>query len=177
MDPIADTLDIDCFSIAGGMGDRREIEKRQDVLVYATEPLETDIELTGPIVAQLFAVSSVPDTDFTVTLVDVFEDGFANLIQDGIIRTSYRESYIKPSLIKPGCVYAYDIDLWATSYVVKKGHRIRLEVSSSCFDRYDRNPNTGEPFGKSTKTACATQKIYHTQGYQSNITLPIIPRL
>ena len=176
MNPVADTLDIDCYSIAGQMGDRSEIEVRQDVLVYSTEELDSDMEITGPIKANLFAASSAVDTDFTVTLVDVFEGGYANLIQDGIIRASYRDSDLEPSPIAPGKVYEYTIDLWATSYVVKKGHRFRVEVSSSCFNRYDRNTNTGEPFGKATGTVPAKQTVFHSREYPSHITLPIIPR-
>jgi len=174
--PIDNTLYLDCYSIAGEMEDRSEIEKRQDVLVYSTEELDTDMEITGPLKAILYAASSAVDTDFTVTLVDVFEDSYANLIQDGILRTSYRDSDLKPSPIIPDKIYEYAIDLWATSYVVKKGHRFRVEVSSSCFNRYDRNTNTGEPFGKAAGTITAKQKIFHSKEYPSHIILPLIPK-
>lgn len=173
MDPVADTLDMDCWSFAGEMDDRREVEGRRDVLVYTTATLESDIELTGSVTARLYAASSAVDTDFTITLVDVFEDGYANQIQDGIIRASYRDSDIRSSLIEPGRVYGYDVDLWATSYVVKKGHRIRVEVSSSCFNKYDRNPNTGESFGAAVKSVQAKQTIHHSKLYPSCVTLPV----
>lgn len=174
--PIDNTLYLDCYSIAGEMGDRSEIEERQDVLVYSTDKLDSDMEITGPLKAKLFAASSAVDTDFTVTLVDVFENEYANLIQDGIIRASYRDSDLEPSPIIPGKIYEYTVDLWATSYVVKKGHRLRVEVSSSCFNRYDRNTNTGEPFGKATGTVLAKQTVFHSREYPSHIILPLIPK-
>jgi putative CocE/NonD family hydrolase len=174
--PIDNTLYLDCYSIAGEMGDRSEIEERQDVLVYSTDKLDSDMEITGPLKAKLFAASSAVDTDFTVTLVDVFENEYANLIQDGIIRASYRDSDLEPSPIIPGKIYEYTVDLWATSYVVKEGHRLRVEVSSSCFNRYDRNTNTGEPFGKATRTVLAKQMVFHSREYPSHIILPLIPK-
>ena len=146
------------------------------MLVYTSEPLEAPLEITGPILARLFVASSAPDTDFTATLVDVFPDGTANPMQDGILRMSYRESEVTPSRIEPGRVYEIDIDLWATSYVVGRGHRLRLEVSSSDFDRYDRNPNTGDPFGHATRTQPATQTLFHDATRPSRIILPVIPR-
>ncbi|MFP6745034.1 MAG: CocE/NonD family hydrolase, partial [Alphaproteobacteria bacterium] len=149
---------------------------RDDVLVFTTDVLADDMELTGPITAKLFAASSARDTDFTVTVTDMFPDGYGNYIQDGIIRASYRESDITPSAIEPGRVYGYDIDLWATSYVVLKGHRLRVEVSSSCFNRYDRNPNTGDAFGRSAAPIKATQTIHHSRQYPSHVTLSVMPR-
>ena len=122
------------------------IEKRQDVLVYTGEMLSQDTEVTGPISLSLYAASSAPDTDFTAKLIDLRPDGYAQNIAEGVIRARFRESHTAPSLITPGEVYAYTIDLWATSHVFKAGHRLRLEVSSSNFPRYDRNPNTGHDF-------------------------------
>jgi putative CocE/NonD family hydrolase len=108
--------------------------------------------------------------------VDVFPDGYLHLVQVGIQRASYRESDAKPSDIEPGKIYKYNIDLWATSYVVKAGHKLRIEISSSNFDRFARNLNTGAEFGMTSEMTSATQSIYHTEEYPSHITLPIIPR-
>ena len=115
------------------------------------------------------------DTDFTATLVDHFPDGYAHLIQEGIIRSRFWDPSTEPTLLDPGEVYEFNIDLWAMSYVVKKGHRILVEISSSNFNRYDRNPNTGHQFGVDDVVMSATQTIYHTQEYPSHITLPVIP--
>jgi putative CocE/NonD family hydrolase len=172
-DPVAETVGLYCWSLCTQLGDRREIEKRGDVVSYTTEPLESDIELTGPIKTILHAASSAVDTDFTVTLVDVFEDGTANQIRDGIIRAACRDDPYRASPIAPGKVYAYAIDLAATSYLVRAGHRIRVDVSSSCFDQYDRNPNTGERFGYAVKTMMAEQAIHHSRDHPSQILLPI----
>lgn len=176
MNPVADTVDIDCWAIAGQMRDRREYELRQDVLCYTSGTLTSDLDLTGPITAQLFATSSAIDTDFTVTLVDVFPDGYCNTIQDGILRVSYRDPACAPLHIEPGRVYPFDIDLWSTSYVVKQGHKLRVEISSSSFDRYDRNPNTGEPFGRAERSIVATQTVHHTAAFPSHLVLPVMRR-
>jgi putative CocE/NonD family hydrolase len=175
-DPVADTVGTSIWAFAAQMGDRRPVERRADVLVYTSTPLEHDLEITGPLEAHLFVTSSARDTDVTVTLVDVFQDGTANLIQDGILRLSYRDSDIAPTLIEPGRVYDVRVDLWATSYVVKRGHRLRVEISSSAFDRYDRNPNTGEPFGTAAHGVPATQTLFHDATRPSHIVLPVVPR-
>jgi len=164
------------WMLAETLQDRARLAERADVLVYDTAPLENDIEITGPILASLYASSSAVDTDFTVTLVDVFPDGYAHLIQEGILRASYRDPDQAPSPIEPGQVYPYTIDLWATSYVVKAGHIIRVEVSSSNFNCFDRNPNTGEPFGTAVNPIPADQRIFHTVEYPSHIKLPLRPR-
>jgi len=174
-DPVADTVEIDCWSLAGQMGDRRPIERRADVLVYTSAPLEADLEVTGPITATLHIQSSAPDTDFTVALVDVFENQTAHLVQDGILRARYRESLEAPSLLEPGRPYTLTVDLWATSHVFRKGHWLRVEVSSSCFNRYDRNPNTADLFGRAPAGVKATQTIHHAADRASRITLPVRP--
>ena len=176
-DPITVSLETNLWELARHLKDRTEVEKRADVLVYTTPELEEDIEITGPITVTLHAASSARDTDFTATLVDIFPDGYAHMIQEGIVRARYRNSDRNPSLIEPGKVYEYIIDLWATSFLVKKGHKIRVEISSSNFNRYDRNPNTGHEFGMDAETIKATQTIYHDTKRPSHITLPIIPRL
>jgi uncharacterized protein len=171
--PIDETLQMDCWAIAGEMGDRREIEARDDVLVYTGPLLETDIELTGPVTAELHITSSATDTDFTVVLADVFPDGRVNKIQDGIMRTGFRDPDHAPQPMEPGQVYTLKVDLWATSYLVAKGHQLRVEISSSDFNRYDRNPNTGAPFGHSPTTVTAEQTVHHDATYPSHIVLPV----
>lgn len=175
-DPVADTVGLDCWATCKVLGDRREIEKRSDVLVYTSVPLEKDVEITGPIQAVLYASSDATDTDFTVTLVDVFEDGTANQIQEGIVRARYRDDTFRPSLIEPGRVYKYVIDLVASSYLVKAGHCIRVDVSSSCFNRYDRNPNTGEKIGYASEVKIARQEIHHSSEFSSHVLLPVMVR-
>jgi len=175
-DPVTISLETGMWSMAKELKDRVSVEKRKDVLVYTMPKLDKELEITGPINVTLFAASSATDTDFTATLVDVFPDGYAHMIQEGIVRARYRNSDSEASLIEPGKVYEYTIDLRATSYVVKQGHRIRVEISSSNFNRWDRNPNTGNEFGMDDKVIKATQTIYHDKKYPSHITLPIIPR-
>jgi putative CocE/NonD family hydrolase len=158
-----------------GAYDQTRIEQRQDVLVYTTPPLEQDTEVTGPVVVTLFASSSAQDTDFTAKLVDVSPSGYAMNLTDGIIRARHREPRQPASLIEPNDIYEYNIDLWATSNVFKQGHRIRVEVSSSNFPRFDRNTNTGEAIGSDTRFVSALQTVYHTSDYPSHISLPIVP--
>ncbi|RJP66709.1 MAG: CocE/NonD family hydrolase [Candidatus Abyssobacteria bacterium SURF_17] len=174
-DPVPTTLGLDLWFLAAQLQDRPPVGERSDVLVYTSAPLEKGIELTGPISVTLYAASSAVDTDFTATLLDVFPDGYLHLIQEGIVRASYRESDTEPTPIEPDKVYEYDIDLWATSHVVRAGHRLRVEISSSNFDRFARNLNTGKNSGTTSDMLPATQKIYHTPEYPSHITLPIIP--
>ncbi|MBI5116920.1 CocE/NonD family hydrolase [Candidatus Poribacteria bacterium] len=175
-DPVKIHYDIDLWALAAQMKDRLPAEKREDALVYTSAPLEENTEITGPIKVTLYAASSAVDTDFTATLVDVFPNGYLHLIQEGIQRASSRESDTGPTFLKPEEIYEYNIDLWATSYVLKAGHKIRVEISSSNFDRFDRNLNTGAEFATTSETAKATQNIYHSEEYPSYITLPVIPR-
>jgi putative CocE/NonD family hydrolase len=160
-----------------GPFDQRPIEARPDVLVYTTLPLERDTEVTGPIEVQLWATSSAPDTDFVARLVDVYPDGRSINLTDGIIRARYRDfrKGEPPSLIEPGRPYAYAIDLWATSNVFKVGHRIGLQVTSSNFPRWDRNPNTGHSFGADAELRVAHQEILHDRAHPSYVRLPLIP--
>ena len=162
--------------IPQGVADQRPVEDRQDVLVYTSESLARELEVTGPIKVHLFASSSAVDTDFTAKLVDVRPDGYAHNLQDGIIRTRFRTSRSEPSMIEPGRVYAFVIDLWATSHLFKTGHRVRVEISSSNFPRFDRNPNTGAPLGQDARLEAARQTVHHMEEYPSHIVLPIIPR-
>jgi uncharacterized protein len=145
------------------------------VLVYSTEPLPEDLEVTGPIVATLYASSSAPDTDFTAKLVDVSECGTALNLTDGIIRARWRNSRTTPAMLTPGKVEEFKIDMWSTSNVFKKGHRIRLEISSSNFPRFDRNPNTGHDLFADAEMLPAMQTIMHNRTFASHLTLPLIP--
>jgi hypothetical protein len=174
--PVDIATETDMWLMAAQLKDRTQVEERDDVLVYTSPALEEDMEVTGPISVTLYAASSAVDTDFTAALIDVFPDGYTHLIQEGIQRARYREGDAGPTFLTPDKIYKYNIDLWATSHVIKAGHRIRVEISSSNFDRFDRNLNTGNEFGTSSEMVIATQTIYHTSEYPSHITLPIIPR-
>jgi putative CocE/NonD family hydrolase len=158
-----------------GVADQREVERRQDVLVYTGEPLEQPLEVTGPLSVVLYAASSAPDTDFTAKLVDVRPDGYAQNIADGILRARYRESRTRPKLLSPGEPTEFCIDLWATSHVFLPGHRLRVEIASSNFPRFDRNLNTGGDQATGTQFQVAEQTVFHTQRFQSHILLPVIP--
>jgi putative CocE/NonD family hydrolase len=164
------------LGLALGVFDQSKIEEREDVLIYTGEALASDMEVTGPVSLKLFAASSAPDTDFTAKLIDVRPNGYAQNIVEGVLRARFRESLTAPTLIAPEKVYEYTIDLWATSHVFKAGHRLRLEVSSSNFPRYDRNPNTGHEFGVDDELRAAQQTIFHNQRYPSHLVLPVIPR-
>ncbi len=137
-------LCCDAEHLAPGPQDQRKVEARADVLSFSTPPLTEDTEVTGPVTLELYASSSAVDTDFTAKLVDVSPTGYAQNLTEGILRASYRNSDAHPEPLQPGQVYPLHIDLWSTSNVFHKGHRIRLEVSSSNFPRFDRNLNTGK---------------------------------
>ncbi len=157
------------------------LSTRQDVIVFQTPPLEEDTEVTGPIRVELWASSSAVDTDFTAKLLDVYPpnedypEGYAMNLGDSIIRARYRNSFEKPELLEPGSIYKFIIQPYPTSNLFKKGHKIRLDISSSNWPRFDKNPNTGEPLGLSTRTVKATNTIYYGNKYPSHIVLPIIP--
>jgi putative CocE/NonD family hydrolase len=159
-----------------GPMDQRAVEKRRDVLVYTSTPLKRDLEVTGAVEVVLRASSSASDTDFTAKLVDVFPGGETRNLTDGILRARYRESLEKPQLMKPGEVYLLTIDAGVTSNVFLKGHRIRVEISSSNFPRFDRNLNTGKVVEDEVHLRTARQVIYHDRNYSSYIQLPVIPK-
>jgi putative CocE/NonD family hydrolase len=158
------------------------LSARNDILVFQSEPLEEDIEITGEISVKLWISSTAPDTDFTAKLIDVypassdFPGGFDLLIGDGIVRTRFRESLSSERLMQPGEVYPVTIKLYPTSNVFKQGHRIRVDVSSSNFPRFDVNPNTGEPLNDHRRMQTAINTVYHDRQRPSHILLPIIPR-
>src|SRR5262249_43332794 len=132
LDPVAETVGGNCWALCTALGDRRALDDRADILRYVSEPLDADLELTGPVRAVLHAATSAVDTDFTVTLCDVFADGTVNPIQDGIVRARYRDGMDAPAPVEPGAIVRYELDLFAASYVVAAGHRVRVDVSSSC---------------------------------------------
>jgi uncharacterized protein len=158
-----------------GPRDQRAAENRSDVLVYSSKPLGEDMEATGPVTLELWAKSSAVDTDFTAKLVDVAPNGLALNLTDGILRMRYRDSQEKPEMMNPDQVYKITVDLWATSNVFKKGHILRLEVSSSNFPRFDRNLNTGAEQATSREFISATNTILHDAEHPSALVLPVIP--
>lgn len=175
-DPVTISSQTDIWGKASALPDRTELLERADVLTYTTAPFDEALEITGPITVNLFASSTAPDTDFTAALVDVFPDGYSLMIQEGILRASFRDREALPSPIVPGEVYLFPIDLWAPSYVVPAGHRLRVEISSSNFPRFARNLNTGHEFGMSDEIAIADQTVYHTEQHPSHVLLPVVPR-
>lgn len=160
-DPVAWTVAADCWAISRYHGDRRPIEARPDVLSYTTGPLAAPLEIVGPVKAGLWVQSSAPATDFVAALCDVFPDGSVNLIQDGILRTNQVPGFTA------GQPCALEIDLWSTAYRVAAGHRLRLEVTSSDFNRYDRHPNTAAPFGHEATPVVAHQSVLHDAAHPS----------
>ncbi len=166
-----------CQALPTGNGpeDQRPAEERKDVLVYTTTSFVKDTEVTGPVSLDLYVSSSAVDTDFTGKLVDVWPDGFAQNLTEGILRLRYRNSQEKPELANPGETYHISVDLWATSNVFLAGHKLRLEVSSSNFPRFDRNLNTGEEQARATRMVKATNVIYHDKAHPSALILPVVP--
>lgn len=157
------------------------LSHRNDVLVFQSDPLSEDVEVTGELKVKLWASSSVLDTDFTVKLIDVhppypdYPAGFDQLLTDGILRARFRDSLFEERLMEPGRIYELTLTLYPTSNVFKKGHRIRVDVSSSNYPRFDVNPNTGEPLAQHRRMQVATNTIYHDRTHPSHIILPIIP--
>lgn len=158
--------------IAGPI-DQSHIEKRSDILCYTTPELEKDTEITGPLELHLFAATSARDTDFIAKLIDVCPDGRAFNVTDGVIRACYRKSILQPELVTPGEVNEYIINMAHTSQLFRKGHRIRIDITSSNFPYLDRNMNTGNPIGEDAQGIPATQTIYHQPKYASYIDLPV----
>jgi putative CocE/NonD family hydrolase len=166
-----------CQRLPTGVGpeDQRPAEQRPDVLVYTTAEFAKDTEVTGPVSLDLYASTSAVDTDFTGKLVDVWPNGFAQNLTEGILRLRYRNSQEKPEVSNPGETYHITVDLWATSNVFLAGHKLRLEVSSSNFPRFDRNLNTGEEQARATRMVKATNMIFHNKAHPSALIVPIVP--
>lgn len=158
------------FLYRPGSLDVSEVQRREDVLTYTSEPLDNDLDVVGPLRAILHASSSARDTDFSVRLSDVFPDGRAIVLQSGILRARYRDIGA-PELLEPGRVYRFEIDMWATANRFKAGHRLRVDVCSADFPRYDRNSNLGGAPGDHVP---AQQAIYHDSQHPSHVILPIL---
>jgi hypothetical protein len=159
-----------------GALDQSDLELRDDVLVYTSDPLEEDLVVIGPVTVRLWAASTARDTDFTAKLVDVHLDGIAHNVLDRIVRARYRNgARSAPSLITPGETYEYTIPLGDTATVFRRGHRIRLEISSSNFPHYARNLNTGRPLGQDAEIVTATQTIFHDAAHPSHLELTVAP--
>lgn len=159
-----------------GPKDQAKTEARNDVLVYTSDVLEDRVEITGPVQARLWVTSSAVDTDFVVRLTDVYPDGQSINLVDGIVRMSARNGTLEHDLMEPGEVYPITIDCWATSNVFLPGHRIRVQVTSSNFPKWNRNLNTGASNEDTAEYVSATQQILHDEEHPSHIVLPVIPR-
>lgn len=173
--------DQKCGAHVWNCKDELPLSARRDVLVFQTQPLAEDLEVTGPIDVKLFASSSAPDTDFTAKLIDVYPPGsalpagFDLNIADGIQRARYRNSLERAEPLRPGEVYEITIRMYPTSNLFKKGHRIRLDLSSSNYPRFDVNPNTGDPLAQHRRMEVAVNRVFHEAGKASHVVLPVIP--
>lgn len=158
-----------------GPRDQRVIEARKDVLVYTSEELRSSVAIAGPVRISLFAETDGRDTDWVVKLVDVYPDGFAMNIAEGILRARFRKGLDKPELLQPNHVYEFPVDMAGTANVFQPRHKIRVDITSSNFPQFDRNPNTGEPLGSSDRVRIAKQTIHHGAAQASQIVLPVVP--
>jgi predicted acyl esterase len=156
-----------------GPKDQRRVESRDDIVLFTTDVLSEPIEVTGRIIAKLFVSSDCPDTDFTVKLTDMYPDGRSMLVTDGVLRTRFRESFQEEKFLEMGKIYEISVDLWSTSLIFNKGHKVRVAVSSSNSPRFDPNPNTGHAFRADKETRVATNTIYFSEKHPSQILLPI----
>jgi predicted acyl esterase len=154
-----------------GSVDVSDVQQRPDVLAYTTEPLEDDLDVVGPLRMILYASSSAIDTDFVARLTDVFPDGRAIQLQAGALRTRYRDLDGEPSFIEPGRVYRLEIDMWATANRFKAGHRLRVDISSADFPKYDRNTNRG---GDPGDPIPADQRVYRDPGHPSHLEVRVL---
>ena len=161
-------------AVQGGSFDQREMEKRKDILVYTSEPLKEGVEVSGFIKSTLYLSSDAKDTDLTIKLIDVYPDGTAFNLDETIQRVRYREGYEKEVFMNQGNIYEVPLTPMATSNYFKKGHRIRIEVSSSNFPRFARNLNSGGNNYDEINSRIATNKIHHSSNYPSSISLPFV---
>jgi putative CocE/NonD family hydrolase len=184
----ADTFTYDPANPTPFLIDSRELEtslnedftslnaSRPDALVFTSKPLTKPIEVTGQMSATLWAATDAKDTDWNIMLLDVFPDGRAERVQDGVARARFRHGFDKEVMLTPGSVEQYDIDLWFTSRVFAPGHRLRVSVSSALFPKYDRNLNTGGNNERDSTFVIAHQRLVHDAAHPSHVTLPVIPR-
>jgi len=157
-----------------GPMDQRAIGERKDLLKFATPVLQSPVEVTGRVVIELWAESDAPDTDFMAKLIDVYPDGTERLVLDSAIRARFREGFDHEVFMKKGEVYKFNIDLWSTSLIFNKGHRIEIQVSSSNDPRFDPNPNTGKALRADKQTQVATNAIHHDRVHPSRALLPVV---
>ncbi len=158
-----------------GPRDQRPLERREDVLVYTSPMLDQEITVAGTIHMKLYAATDGPDTDWMIKLIDVQPDGYAMPVSEGIIRARFRQGIDQMELLTPGQVYEYDIEMMPTANVFQPGHRIRIDITSSNFPQFDRNPNTGADLGESTELRIARQTIHHGGEMASHLVLPTVP--
>ena len=161
-------------AVQGGSFDQQEMELREDILVYTSEPFQEGTEISGFIESKLYLSSDVKDTDLTIKIIDVYPDGTAYNLDETIQRVRYRDGYEKEVFMEEGKVYEVNLTPMSTSNHFKKGHSVRIEVSSSNFPRFDRNMNTGGNNYDETEGVIATNKIHHSNKYPSSISLPIM---
>jgi len=173
-DPVP-TLGGPQLTIPAGPMDQRKIERRPDVLVFTGEPLVEPLEVTGRVRVRLWVSSDAPDTDFVAKLCDVYPDGRSINICEGILRARFRDSFRKEERMTPGRLYPITLDLWSTSVLFNRGHRLRVHVTSSSAPGYDPNPNTGEPFRAGDRTRVARNTLYLDERRPSHILLPVMP--
>ncbi|TLF77220.1 CocE/NonD family hydrolase [Nonomuraea sp. KC401] len=159
------------FHYTPGSGDVSEVQRRGDVLVYTTPPLDEDLDVVGPLLMVLYAGSSAVDTDFNVRLSDVWPDGRAFHVQSGMLRARYRTDDGAPELLEPGKIYRLEVDMWATAMRFRAGHRLRVDISSADFPRFDRNTNLG---GEPGAPVVATQTIYRDRDHPSHLVVPVV---
>lgn len=175
-DPVPFLSAFASSSQIGGPDDYAAIEERRDILVYTSAPVEEPLEVTGPVRLVLYAASSAVDTDFVGRLIDLHPDGVAQRICDGMVRARFRLGYDVPErFLTPGETVRYEIDMWSTSHTFLTGHKLRLEVTSSAFPRYDRNLNTGGAIATGTEMAVAVNTVYHSPEQASHLILPVVP--
>ena len=162
------------LTAAVGPADQRSVENRPDMLVFTSEALKEPLEVTGRIRVKLWISSSAVDTDWTAKLCDVYPDGRSMLVTDGLIRARYRESFQQERLLEPGKVYPVEIDLWSTSLIFNRGHRLRVAISSSNSPRFEPNPNTAAAFRADDQTVIAHNTVYLDRDRHSHILLPVV---
>jgi putative CocE/NonD family hydrolase len=157
-----------------GPHDQRPVERRGDVLVYSSEILKDPLAIAGPVKMKLWAATDGPDTDWMVKLVDVYPNGYAMNIAEGILRARFRQGLDKPELLQPNQAYEFEVDMVGTANVFQPGHRIRVDITSSNFPQFDRNLNTGDKPGEGTKPRVARNTVFHTGDRPSAIILPVV---
>jgi putative CocE/NonD family hydrolase len=179
LNPVPTTGGNNCCGTptSAGPADQRPIERREDILVYTSGFLEDPITIAGPVKIKLDASTDGPDTDWMIKLIDVYPNGLSMPVSEGILRARFREGLDKINLLTPDKVYSYDIEMTGTANVFLPGHKIRVDITSSNFPQFDRNPNTGDPLGSSGRTRIARQIVYHGGVHPSYIVLPVVPGL